>query len=186
MVWTMQDANNHFDPMLAAKKLGNSLAHRCNPNSILVMPKSLALDLYSCNLVEEYIRPFNYMLLEFIENIDRKSEKSPDAKALADFVGFAYSLGGQARFNLGPIRQFTGSMGVAEVCNSVTEALSTFHKDVRKVAFEAADQLVRNVFPELTHHDSESALNLLQWMSIENRKRQEGIARVYLDQIQTV
>jgi len=181
----MPDANSHFNPDWAAKSLGTSLAHRCDPNSVLVIPKLLAITLYSCNLVEEYIRPFHFALLQFVEDIDKNAEKSPDAKSIADFVAFSQSLGYQARFQLSPIRQLSGAPRVSEVCRSVADAVAEFHTEVRRIAIEATKDLVAHVFPDLSHHDSDTALNVLQWMTLENRKRQEGVVRVYLDQMQT-
>ena len=181
----MQDAANHFDPSWAAQVLGNSLAHSCNPESALSIPKLLSVALFSCNLIEEYIRPIRYALAQFDEDIDKNAEKSPDAKSLADFQFFSRSLAYQTKFNLDPIRQLLKSPSIVDVCVSVSNSLAEFHADVRRTVQDATAELVEKRFPDLSHHDPQTALNVLQWMGMEDRKQQEGIVRVYLDQIQT-
>jgi hypothetical protein len=181
----MQDGARHFDPEWSAGVLGNALGHTCDGSSALTVPKLLSVALFSCNLAEEYVRPIRYGLSQFNEDIDSTTETSPDAKSLADFMSISGLMAHQAKFHFDPIRQLLPCPVIVEACSAVSQTVGQFHSRVIRIVRAATSELVVKLFHGLEHHDWQTALGLLQWMPLEERKRQEGIVRLYLDQMQT-
>ena len=73
----------------AASFLGNALGLSCDSDGTLVVPKALAVELFACNLAEEYLRTLHEAIVKLKDDISVRYEQTPDARSLAEFRHFA-------------------------------------------------------------------------------------------------